>query len=62
MTDTGFNVTTGNLNRCASFNTFFWIDPADQLAGILMTQDIPYGAYPSLIMEFKALIYQSIIT
>jgi CubicO group peptidase (beta-lactamase class C family) len=42
-------------------NTYFWIDPKEQLIYILMTQFTPYNYYPTLIKEFKVLVYQSIV-
>ena len=51
----------GTYQWSGAFNTFFWIDPSEQLACILMTQFIPYSAYPSLIKEFKDLVYRSIV-
>ena len=54
-------VSPGAYEWSGAFNTFFWIDPSEQLACILMTQYTPYSAYPSLITEFKELVYQSII-
>jgi CubicO group peptidase (beta-lactamase class C family) len=41
-------------------NTFFWVDPEEELVMILMTQFTPYLHYP-INKEFKVLTYQAII-
>jgi CubicO group peptidase (beta-lactamase class C family) len=41
-------------------NTHFWIDPREDLIGILMLQYIPGGTYP-ITNDFRALVYQAII-
>ncbi|MCP5107928.1 MAG: serine hydrolase [bacterium] len=42
------------------YNTFFWVDPAEELVAILMTQFSPYLYYP-VHDEFRVLTYQAII-
>ncbi|MBN1996198.1 beta-lactamase family protein [candidate division KSB1 bacterium] len=42
------------------YNTFFWIDPEEELILILMTQFDPFLYYP-VNNEFKVLVYQAII-
>jgi CubicO group peptidase (beta-lactamase class C family) len=41
-------------------NTFFWVDPEEELVMILMTQFSPYLYYP-VNKQFKALTYQALI-
>jgi len=61
MDQSGSPASIGSYEWSGAFNTFFWIDPAEQLVCILMTQFTSYLVYPSLIKEFKGLVYQSII-
>lgn len=41
-------------------NTFFWVDPAEELVSMVFTQFLPHSFYP-LHREFKNLVYQAII-
>ena len=41
-------------------NTFFWVDPKEELIALLMTQFIPVGYYP-IERQFKVLTYQTIV-
>ncbi|MBX2871095.1 MAG: beta-lactamase family protein [Saprospiraceae bacterium] len=41
-------------------NTFFWVDPEEELVSMVFTQFLPHSFYP-LHREFKNLVYQSII-
>ena len=41
-------------------STHFWVDPKEQLIGILMLQYIPSGTYP-VRTDFRTLIYQALI-
>jgi putative heme-binding domain-containing protein len=41
------------------FNTFFWVDPREQLIGIVMTQLYPFGQL-SLWKDFQATVYQQL--
>jgi len=38
-------------------NTFFWIDPANRLIGLILTQFFPCQAYP-IEVEFRRLVYR----
>jgi CubicO group peptidase (beta-lactamase class C family) len=51
----------GEFGWAGAYNTFFWIDPEEQIIGILMTQFEPFNYYPSLNNEFKVLVYQAIV-
>jgi len=41
--------------------TFFWIDPQEELTAVLMTQYLPSQTYP-IRKEFKAAVYQALVT
>jgi CubicO group peptidase (beta-lactamase class C family) len=49
----------GTLGWGGAANTNFWIDPQEQLIGILMTQFMPSDTYP-VVKDFHALAYQAI--
>jgi CubicO group peptidase (beta-lactamase class C family) len=49
----------GIVSWSGLFNTFFWIDPAENLFAILMTQQQPYDM--RLEPLFRALVYQALI-
>ncbi len=52
-------VTEGTFSWGGAASTFFWIDPAEELVGILMTQLMPSAAYP-LRPQFQQLTYAAI--
>jgi len=58
--ETGVPGSLGAISWAGIYNTFFWIDPREELIGILMTQTSPYG-HLSLRERFKSLVYQAII-
>ncbi len=41
-------------------STHFWIDPQEQLIGILMVQYVPSGTYP-IRTDFRTLVYQALV-
>ena len=41
-------------------NTHFWVDPQEQLIGILMLQYVPSSTYP-VTNDFRTLVYQALI-
>ena len=41
-------------------NTNFWIDPKEDLIGLLMLQFMPSGTYP-VIADFRTLVYQALV-
>lgn len=41
-------------------NTFFWIDPQEDLITMVWTQFMPHGYYP-FAFEFQVLVYQAIV-
>lgn len=50
----------GEFGWSGIYNTFFWIDPSEQIICLLMTQFSPFLAYP-IHREFRVLVYQAII-
>jgi len=40
--------------------TYFWVDPQEELVGLLMTQYLPSQTYP-IRKEFKAAVYQALV-
>ena len=42
------------------FSTFFWVDPKEELIGIILTQTLPYN---SAVIErkFRNVVYQAIV-
>jgi CubicO group peptidase (beta-lactamase class C family) len=67
----GFRVTTslGEARKSTSVgeygwggaaNTYFWIDPAEEIIGLMMTQYMPTPSYP-VQERFQNLAYQAIV-
>jgi putative heme-binding domain-containing protein len=50
---------TGTYSWGGIFNTFFWVDPREQLIGIVLTQLYPFG-HLSLWKDFQATVYQAL--
>ena len=50
----------GEYNWGGAASTLFWIDPLEELIGILMTQFMPSGYYP-IGPQFRMLAYQAIV-
>lgn len=50
----------GTYTWSGIFNTFFWVDPQEELIGVFMTQITPFG-YRSLHQRFRVLVYQAIV-
>lgn len=62
VTDKGANAdnaSVGSFSWGGIFNTYFWVDPQEQLIGVLMTQLFPYD-HLDLREQFKRLTYESI--
>jgi CubicO group peptidase (beta-lactamase class C family) len=53
-------VSAGAYGWGGAANTEFWADPQEELIGILMTQFMPYGAYP-VVSDFHNLAYQALV-
>jgi CubicO group peptidase (beta-lactamase class C family) len=41
-------------------STTFWVDPQEELIGLLLLQLMPSGTYP-VRSDFQVLVYQSIV-
>lgn len=52
--------TIGAFGWGGAANTEFWVDPQEQLIGILMTQFMPRDTYP-VINDFRVLTYQALV-
>jgi CubicO group peptidase (beta-lactamase class C family) len=52
--------TVGEYAWGGAASTMFWIDPREELVGLLLTQLIPSSTYP-LRREMKALTYQALV-
>ena len=50
----------GEFGWDGAYNTYFWIDPKDELYGLLLMQHNPYGEYP-IHREFKQTVYQALL-
>jgi CubicO group peptidase (beta-lactamase class C family) len=50
----------GELAWGGAASTFFWVDPAEQLTAIFMTQLMPSTTYP-LRSELRQLVYQALV-
>jgi CubicO group peptidase (beta-lactamase class C family) len=50
----------GEFGWAGAANTYFWIDPREQLIGVLMAQFQPAGFYP-LSPDFRVAAYQAIV-
>jgi len=51
--------TNGVFRWAGAANTFFWIDPEEELVGMVWTQVNPFGLYP-IEREFQTLVYESV--
>ena len=54
-----YPVSAGEYNWTGGLTTTFWIDPAEELIGIFMTQVTPTDH--DLLREIKAIVYQEIV-
>jgi CubicO group peptidase (beta-lactamase class C family) len=52
--------TPGELAWGGAASTFFWVDPAEQLSAIFLTQLMPSSTYP-LRSELRQLVYQALV-
>jgi CubicO group peptidase (beta-lactamase class C family) len=50
----------GNFGWGGAANTNFWIDPHEELLGILMLQYMPSDTYP-VVADFRNLVYQALV-
>jgi CubicO group peptidase (beta-lactamase class C family) len=54
------NGSVGNIGWGGAANTFFWIDYAEQMVAIIMTQYQPFSPFPLEDM-FMNLVYQALV-
>jgi CubicO group peptidase (beta-lactamase class C family) len=57
---TGQTGSVGNYGWGGAFCTYFWVDPVEELIGIVMTQVRPYS-HLNIRQEFQVLAYQAIV-
>jgi CubicO group peptidase (beta-lactamase class C family) len=61
MDDASTGPAAGSLAWGGAYNTFFWIDPAQRVTGVFLTQILPFGApgVLDLFARFERAIYAS---
>ena len=52
--------TNGTYSWSGAASTHFWVDPAEELCGIFMTQLMPSGLYP-IHAQFRTAVYQALV-
>ena len=52
--------TPGEFAWGGAASTFFWVDPAERLSAIFMTQLLPSTTYP-IRSELRQLVYQALV-
>ena len=50
----------GNYGWSGAANTHFWVDPQEQLVGLLMLQYMPSDTYP-VVADFRNQVYQALV-
>lgn len=55
----GLPGSVGNYSWAGIYNTFFWVDPQEELFAVFMTQVTPYG-YQNWGQRFQELVYSAI--
>lgn len=60
LAQSGIMGSVGNIRWSGWANTHFWVDPQEQLIGILLLQYVPGGTYP-VTNDFKTLVYQALV-
>ena len=60
VAQTGVMGSIGDHSWGGFAETFFWIDPQEDLIAILMTQYLPSQTYP-IRKEFRTTVYQSLL-
>lgn len=50
--------TKGSYNWAGAYSTYFWVDPQEDLVGLIMAQFQPIFYYP-IHREFRKLVYLS---
>ena len=57
---TGVLESAGSFGWVGSYCTYFWLDPREEIIGMLFTQFVPIGRY-ALEEQFKTLVYQALV-
>jgi CubicO group peptidase (beta-lactamase class C family) len=60
VAESGCAGNVGEFGWDGLFNTYFWIDPKEQLYGLILLQQFPFGEYP-IHREFKQTVYQALV-
>jgi CubicO group peptidase (beta-lactamase class C family) len=60
VAQSGLPGTVGEYGWAGAASTYYWIDPAEELIGILMTQFQPSGHH-LVAPDFRTAVYQAII-
>ena len=60
VAQTGLPGSVGEFGWDGAFSTYFWVDPLEQLYGLLMLQHSPNAFYP-IAQQFKQLTYQALV-
>ena len=60
VAQTGLPGSVGEFGWDGAFSTYFWIDPLEQLYGLMMLQHSPNAFYP-IAQQFKQLTYQALV-
>lgn len=60
VSKSGVSGSVGEFGWDGAFATYFWIDPKEELYGLLMVQHSPNGHYP-IHPQFKQLTYQAMV-
>ncbi len=50
----------GSFGWAGTYNTYFWVDPQEELIGLILTQFSPFFQYP-IDRQFMVLSYQAIV-
>ncbi len=59
VSQSGLDGSAGEFGWDGAFATYFWVDPAEALTGVLMLQHTPNAYYP-IHQQFKQLTYQAL--
>jgi len=60
LAQSGIMGSVGNVRWSGYANTHFWIDPQEDLIGMLLLQYLPGGTHP-VTDDFKTLVYQALV-
>lgn len=60
VSKSGLYGSVGEFGWDGAYSTYFWVDPREQLYGLMMLQHAPNAYYP-IHQQFKQLIYQAML-